>query len=393
VTLALVVPSGALAQGMAPAPDAKPPTRGFRLGSVYLSPALAIRQLGLDSNVFNDPEDPKEDFVASVLPELNVFLRPSYMQVSGAFGADFTYFHTYSSERYIAPVGRGRVDFLFNRLRPFIGGSRTDTRERPNPEIDARARHVFFEVGGGLGFEISPQTMVYASTTRSGTAYREGESFNDVPLDESLNHETTAWDGGMRLELTPLTSLALVGSFSGDRFTEDPTRNADSTSVTGEFTFDQDAIFSGRARVGVRNFRPESTALDSFTGLVASASIVWPVFDRGRFAILVLRDVQYSFEQTEGYYVETTADITYTHRLGGAFDLQGRGSWTRLGYAEEQAGGDRVDRVRLASAGVGYNLGESRLGLTFEWARRSSELRADRQYERTRIFASWTYTF
>jgi hypothetical protein len=391
--VALAIPAGAGAQGMAPAPEGAPPPRGFRLGSVYLSPTIALRQLGLDSNVFNDPDDPKEDFVISALPALNIFLRPSYMQASATVGADFNYFHTYSSERYVAPVARGRVDFMFNRLRPFVGGARTDTRDRPNREIDARARHVDYEAGAGVGFEISPQTLAYFSTTRSGSGYREGETFNGVALDESLNRGTTAYDVGLRLSLTPLTTLTMAGSFSDDRFSEDPTRDTESTTVTAEFTFDPDAVFSGRARVGVRGFRPDDTALDSFTGLVASAAIVWPVLDRGRFEFQVLRDVQYSYEQTEGYYLETTGDVTYTHRLGGAFDIQGRGSWSRLGYADTEAGGDRVDRVRLFSAGVGYNLGDSRLGLTVEDARRSSELREDRRYDRTRVFASWTYTF
>jgi hypothetical protein len=391
--LPLVAAASAPAQGLAPAPDASPPPGGFRLGSLYVSPTLALRQMGLDSNVFNDPDDPQEDFVISALPEVNLYLRPSYMQLSGTFGADFNYFHTYSSERYVAPVARGRADFLFNRLRPFVSGSRIDTRDRPNREIDARARHADYEGGGGVGFEISPLTLVYASTTRSGTTYRDGESFDDVALDESLNRQTTAYDAGIRLELTPLTTLAIVGSFSDDRFSGDPTRDSDSTTVSAEFTFDPDAIFSGRARLGVRGFRPVDPALESFTGLVASASIAWPILDRGRLVAAVLRDVQYSFEQTEGYYIETTTDFTYTHRLAGAFDVQGRGAWSRLGYAEDQAGDARVDRVSLASAGVGYNLGSSRLGLTYEWSRRSSDLRADRQYERTRLFASWNYTF
>ena len=67
-----------------------------------------------------------------------------------------------------------------------------------------------------------------------------------------------------------------------------------------------------------------------------------------------------------------------------------------MNYGDQAAalGADRIDGVRLFSLGAGYNfLDQSRLGLTYEWSRRSSDTRADRRYDRNRVFASWAYAF
>jgi hypothetical protein len=377
----------ARAQGMTPAADVEPPTYTFRLGPMLLGSGLTLEQAGVDSNIFVEETDPQEDFVVTLTPDASVYLRPQYVRLTGYFGADFNSFHTFSDQNYVAPTLKGRGDFFFGRFRPYAGGARTDTRDRPNHEIDARARRLDSEIGGGLAFEVSPQTLVYVSATRLGTRYHSGETFDGVALDD-LNRDAGTYDAGIRLDLTPLTSLALFASYSEDRFLTGEARDSDSRTVSALFTFAPDAMFTGTARIGVRDFRPEDPALEPFTGVTATVAITWPLVDRGTLVVSILRDVQYSYEQAEGYYVDTTEDVSYTHRIFGPLDLQGRAAFTRLNY------GDRVDGVTLVSGGAGYTLpGPSRLGVTYEWSERSSDRRADRRYDRTRVFLTWAYTF
>jgi hypothetical protein len=382
------------AQSIAPSVDVDPPSYPFRLGPVLLSPSFKLRQFGLDTNIFVDDDNPREDFVATFTPDVNVFLRPRLMRLTGYFAADFNYFQTYSNERYIAPTIRGRADFLLSRFRPFLGAGRTDTRDRPNREIDVRARRTDNEFGGGLAFELSPASFVYASSTQTQTNYESGQRMDGVDLETALDKDTTSYDGGIRLSLTPLTSLSLVAGYSEDDFTFSPERNANSGYGYAEFAFASDAIFRGTARFGFRNFQPETAALEAYQGLTAQVAIVYPFMDRGSFTVSVLRDVTYSFEEVEGYYVETTGDLTYTHRIAGGWDLQVRGASTRMTYADQPQAGDRVDHLRILGGGVGYNfIDQSRLGLSYEWWGRSSDDRPDRDYDRHRFFASWAYTF
>jgi hypothetical protein len=386
----------AFAQGLAPTVDVDPPAYPFRIGPLMFAPTVRLQQLGVDTNIFQNDAQAREDFVATVTPEVSLFLRPRSMRVLGYFGTDFNYFQTYADERYVAPTTRLRAEFLLSRLRPYVGVARIDTRDRPNREIDARARHVDTELGGGVVFELSPASFVYAAVTRQSTDYRPGERFAGIDLEASLDRDTTSLDAGIRLSLTPLTSLSVVATRAVDRFVFDPTRDATSQSVWAEFAFAPDAIFRGTARVGFRRFTPDSRAVDGFQGLTSRVAIVYPFLDRGTVGVGLTRDLTYSFEQAAGYFVETTGDLSYTHRIAGAWDAQVRTAVTRMNYGEQAAtlGADRIDGVRLFSLGAGYNfLDQSRLGLTYEWSRRSSDTRADRRYGRNRVFASWAYAF
>jgi hypothetical protein len=387
-------PSLSLAQGLQPAVDVDPPAFPFRAGPLWFAPGLRLTQLGVDTNIFVDAAQPQSDFVASLQPELNLFLRPRAMRVTGFLAADFNYFQEFSSERYIAPKARGRVDLLLSRLRPYAGIGRVDTRDRPNREIDARARHVDTELGGGLAFDLSPVSFIYGSVTRLETDFRTGERFAGIVLEDVLDKTTTSYDAGVRLSLTPLTTLSLAAGYLTDDFARAPTRDAISRYLNAELAFSADAIIRGTARVGYRDFRPDDPLVDDFRGLTTQIGLVYPVLDRGSLALTAFRDVMYSYEEVEGYYVETTADLSYTHRLFGGWDAQVRGALTRLAYGDEVFEGDRVDGLRTAAVGAGYNFADqSRLGLTWEWSRRASDLRADRRYRRQRLFASWTYTF
>lgn len=392
--LALLGAKPALAQGLAPAADVDPPAYPFRLGPLLFAPGVRLDQFGVDTNIFIQAEEPKEDFVVTVTPEVNLFLRPRAMRVIGNFGAGFNYFQRYTNERYVAPAARVRAELLLGRLRPYAAVGRVDTRDRTNREIDARARHADTEAGGGVAYAISPASFVYASVTSVRTAYRTGERFGGVDLQRALDRRMTSYDAGVRLSLTPLTTLSLVGGAAVDDFVFDPSRDAISRYVLAEFVFSADAIFRGTARVGYRGFRPDSTSLDAFHGLTTQVRLVYPVLDRGSVAVGVQRDLAYSFERDEGYYVETTGDFSYTHRVAGGWDVQGRLAATRMNYGDEVVASGRVDGVKTAGAGVGYNFADqSRLGLNYEWWRRSSDRRADRRYDRTRFYASWAYTF
>jgi len=132
------------------------PTSGvLSMGPVKLAPGITVSQLGIDFNVFHEAENPKEDFIVSAKPDVAVFTRLRFLQVSGYVGADLNYFKKYADERSVGYGARARVDFLLSRLFPFVAYGETQSRERPNSEIDTRANNVQTEKSGGLGFRLS----------------------------------------------------------------------------------------------------------------------------------------------------------------------------------------------------------------------------------------------
>ena len=77
--------------------------------------------------------------------------------------------------------------------------------------------------------------------------------------------------------------------------------------------------------------------------------------------------------------------------------MRGVAGLDRLEYREEATSGvpndSRIDRVSVFGAGIGYRFQANlRTGLDVEFGKRTSEV-PDRQYDRTRVFASMTYGF
>ena len=60
--------------------DIEPTTGVITIGRVRLAPGVVVREIGWDSNVFDEAENPKEDFVVSVAPDAALFTRLRFLQ-------------------------------------------------------------------------------------------------------------------------------------------------------------------------------------------------------------------------------------------------------------------------------------------------------------------------
>jgi hypothetical protein len=387
-----------LAQGGGPLtgslPETDPVDFAFRAGPVLLLPSITLNQLGVDSNVFNDAANPKSDFVAAATPAMTAYARLRFVRFSAMTAATFTYFKRYGSERSIGQQLKGRADLLLSRVRPFGAAGRINSYDRVNNEIDARAQHIDDELTGGVGVEISPTTNAYVSAMKVSTEYRGGELFRGVPLNAALNRDTYAYEAGFRTALTPLTQASFQAAVSHDAFRFDTSRNSRSRIASAQLTFGPEAIIRGTAKVGFRTFDADDPTVAAYEGLMAQVGLSYSVRERGRLQGAFRRDVQYSYDRVQSYYVDTGWDASYTHRLAGGFDATAGGAWDRMSYGHRTGLPDRLDTARALTAGVGYNFRDrSRLGLNYEWARRRSDGEVLLNYSRTRLFASWAFTF
>jgi hypothetical protein len=111
------------------------------------------------------------------------------------------------------------------------------------------------------------------------------------------------------------------------------------------------------------------------------------------------RDVQYSFELNQPYYLTTGFRVTTTYQIRDDLDVRVTGGRDRFEYRAEESVPDalpdltRIDRSDILDLGGGYRLQPNlRLGLDVEYARRLSD-RPGREYRRTRVFGTITYGF
>ena len=218
--------------------DTEPTTGVLAIGPVKVAPGVTMREIGYDDNVFDEAESesPKEDCVAAATPDVSFYSRLRFVRFSAYAGSELTYYHKYESERSVGYAGRARVDVLLSRMRPFFGAGATNTRTRPNGEIDMRANRIEEELSGGLAFELSPNSLVYGSTARTSSRYEE--AFEDgIDLSQTLSRDGTSYQGGLKTDLTPLLSMQVYGSYQEDDFPNEPIRNAKGSGANATFRF------------------------------------------------------------------------------------------------------------------------------------------------------------
>jgi hypothetical protein len=384
------VGSGPLTGSLA---DTEPTVGVFSLGFLKLAPGLTVREIGVDDNVFDESVNPTKDWVVAGTPDVAAFMRLRWVQVSAYGGLEMQWYKDSTSEREISPQTRARVDFLLSRVRPFVGAGQTKTRTRPNGEIDVRANQVQEELSGGVAFELSAHSMVFASTISTSNTFEDAEQ-SGVDLAESLNRDGTEYQGGIKTDLTPLMSLQVRGSFRKDDFRNDPTRNGDSRSADAVFTFAPVAVIAGTATVGYQDYEPDDPLVDGYRGLTGSGFISYSFLELARISVGYIRGIDYSYDVNEAYYVQNAVNLSYTQRIAGEVDFQARGSLASYDYGNRVGSNTRRDTFGDVGASVGYNLrNRTRVAINYEYAERSSPEVAERNYIRRRAYLSWAYAF
>ena len=402
VALALILCAAvpAFAQDAAPDPFS---TARFRFGAVAFSPGITVTNLGWDTNVFNEWENPKTDFTLTLTPQTDAWLRfgPARVKVHASIG--YVYFADYYKERSFNTDDSIRFEVPLIHFRPYAGYSYLYIRDRPGFEVDARVRRTENAMLAGLDLPLTRKTTVGGAFKRTKTDYAEGATFN---LRDTFNRTTDVYTASARYALTPLTTLLLDTEYVREHFEFSPLRNSEGFRLLPGVEFKPLALISGTARVGVRQLNFDSPFVPGYTGPVASVDLGYTLLGTTRFSARVDRDVAYSYDDLQPYYILTGVTGTVTQRLNITWDLQARVGNQRLAYQRQalatapgvatpkpQAEAGRLDTVLFYGGGVGYRLGtDVRLGFNVDYYRRTSDT-TTRQYEGLRAGSSVTYGF
>lgn len=305
----------------------------LHLGPLTLTPAFGISRIGIDTNVFNESERPERDFTATFDSSLGVTLPVGRGKLGGRSGLSYVYFDEHATERSFNTDQQARVEWPMGGATVFATARYVDSRSRPNVEIDARARR--FERGGGFGTDLplGGATRLAVEARRDATRFREGERYRGSSLDEALDRTVDVAHGELRFALTPLTTLVLGADVVRERFAHAPVKDADSLRVAPGFDFRPFAVLEGRLRVGYRAFRPRDPALADFTGLIADIDLAY-VVHATRLALTLARDVSYSFQTDQPYFVHTNVTASITQKITDSWALTGRAGLQRLAYRQ-----------------------------------------------------------
>lgn len=377
----------------AQAPPVLPETRVIEAGPASLYPVLSLRDVGTDSNVYNDGTSPKEDFTYTFTSRLHAVVPIGGTRFVGTGAGDFIYFTTYSDQSTVNGSFSGRFDVVDARIRPFITTTLATHRERQGLEIDARARQTQTMVMFGSDFELTAITSLTGWVRRENIAWDHGEFYDGVSLAHQLNSISDFAAAGARFRFTPFTTVTAVAEIQRDRFETSPERDTDSLRIAPSVEFDNGSALTGRAQGGYRSFRPLNSALEGYNGLVASAGLRYAFSDVTRMYLDGGRDVRYSYDPLQPYYLETGLRFRLIQRIAGP--VEGVGLVERWQLQHQRLGGQsfdgREEDTTTIGGGVGFRMSrEMELTFTIDRTERtSSDL--TRAYERRRVLASISY--
>lgn len=372
----------------------------IHLGVFYVTPRFAVKEFGVDTNVFNSTQ-PQRDFTFTVTPSAKVstpFGRRAVATVH--LGGDVVYYQHYASERSLNPAIDVHVDGFLGHFEPFVEASYLRSRQRPNFEIDARSLREEDGYAAGVRAHVSPRTSVTVRTGESRIAYAADALFNDVSLQQTLNRTTTRYAIEGRYDLTPLTTLVLTSESVRDRFEFSPLRDADSVAVLPGVELEARALISGSARVGVRRFKPITDTLERFSGVVAAATLTYTLAGATRFTVTADRDLTYSYEPVQPYFVTDAYGLIVRRQIVGLVDVTGSVQRQRYSYRDLLLPGataadlHRVDTTRTYVGSIGYRVGHAmRAGFGTAYRERGSNSLRFRDYQGFRFITTIDYEF
>ena len=385
----LEVPCGAQV-AIVQIPENAPPEAPIQLASFYVSPIFELKNVGIDTNVFNDDAEDR-DFTATPAAGMTAVSLFGPMRFTGVLDTEYVWFQKFRSERSFNSAFDLRFEGFFDRLRPWVTGGRARTRERRGLEIDVRARRTQPTLAAGLDWVVGSRTALAISTRVASLAYADSEQADGQNLSEQLDNTTHTYTAGLRFELTPLTMLLVDGQFATTRFTGNQVRDNDSWSVRPRLLLQPDAYISGELMVGFKTLAPKDPLLARFSGVISRGALTMSLLDVTQFQVAVERDTEYSFDPLHPYYVQTGATVTITQQIGGPFDVEvsfGRYDLRYHDLPDPISGPRGTERLTRGGFGVRYRLGETiRVAVDSQLENRRSIVSPGRDYDRIIIMA------
>ena len=396
--MAIGIPASAAAQTEASSQpgDVRTEARGH-VGPFYLTPGVRLKELGVDSNVFNSAGEQKSDFTFTVAPIIKVSVPMARRALlTTTLASDLVWYAHYETERSVNPQVTARGEVYLNRITVFGETAQLSTRQRPNYEIDVRSRRADDTVSTGVRVALTSKFLVEVGAHRDEIRYDSDAEFDATNLQRTLNRDTRGVQLTARHRLTPLTTLAVRTQVDQDRFILSPSRDSDSYRVLPGVEFGPQALLKGSAYLGYRKFTPlVQQELRPFSGLVGELGLSYTLLGATAFGLSFRRDLAYSYSEFQPFFIDTAIGASIRRAIGRRFDVLGSADRHNYDYRSFLTAGlddaPRVDITWNYAASVGYHVGRGgRLGFGASYIQRDSTI-PWRAYDNLRFGTTFSY--
>ena len=309
----------------------------IRWGSLAITPAISIANVGTDSNVFNQAENPRSDFTATFEPSAQVWLRAGPARLRATTRLEAIGYRRYSDQSTLSHGHTARIEVPLARIQPYFALSYLHLRDRPVVEIDARVLRMERVLDGGLLIRVSPRALLRVSDQRTDVSFGGDGDLVSLALRRALNRSAELRTAGLAYDLTPLTAFTFDVQQERTGFEFVPGRDGTGIRIVPGFSFKPTALISGSVRVGMLGYHPADPFIPEYTGVIAAADVRTVIAGDNLVTAMVNRDLSYSVDG-QTYYLQTTISGSLTRQLTHRWDIGGTVSKLWLHYSGSRAG-------------------------------------------------------
>lgn len=367
----------------------------MQLGPFYVTPSVQIRDVGVDTNVYDTPVSPRHDFTATFVPHADVWVPfANRALLTTSTGVGFAYYAKYDNARSVDPDVLVRGDVYARRTTFYAGDHYLKTRDR-SLEVDAGlARRTENTADGGALVKIGTRFTADIGGYHRTQQYDENPIFG-TNLRESLDRTEQGFRFTLNRKLTPLTTIYVRTETQQTRFDFSPVRDTDGFRIAPGANFNPKALINGSAEVGYRRFTGKDPALPDFSGLVARLSLNCTLLETTQFRATWDRDAIYSFDLLWPYATLNAVGGRVRRQIRGQVDaivsaVRATYDYENFNTSIEQP--KRRDVTVSYTVDVGYRLNrDMRIGFAVtSWNRQSNDF--VRGYTDLRAGMSFSYT-
>lgn len=280
-----------------PAAEARKRPGRFKVGPLYLTPRLELKNAGVDSNVFQTRTGRIPDTAVVLSPALDGVLPVGRrVRLTGSGHLDLNYFRRRGSERSVDFGGDGRAELDLGPFTFYGEGGGRQAKQRFSIDLDERVLHR--EKWAILGAKLHLTRKISATAAGTGQVFTfhnfdlGGRSIKDI-----LDRNTFTGTLQARYALTRRTTLLLSAEEIEDRFLSriNFARRARSVRYLGGFELGRRALVSGQVLAGFRQFPAVTSQVAApYRGPALAIDASIPLFRFGRLNGMAQRDVFFS---------------------------------------------------------------------------------------------------
>jgi hypothetical protein len=358
-----LVPSTALAQTVDVDPSA---TARNRYGPLAYTPALVF-SFGHDTNVYREPIG-FADYETFVVPQIEAWWKQPGFRASMNAAVEVVHFANNVGANN-TQIGFG-IERLHATFRPYFNFNRRRTNANPTGfEVGYKSLRLESTYTVGLNSSLSPRSELRFGGGLIKTSWDADAIYQSSSLKEKLNYDHTYFSGGYAYSLTPLTRVGATVDVAQDRFIYSPIRDGDTIRAMSLVEFSRLAAVFGVAQLGYERFTSPTSGVADFNGLIGSVNLGYGSSDGTLFKVYLNRNLQYSYDESLGYYVLNQLSFTVSRRIASRWDTAAFINQYGLDYrpAGTVASSGRVDRVHEYGGAAAYRIGQwIRIGATAE---------------------------